>query len=102
MVRIDELAAFLSVIVRKQSLVGDANEISVAEVFVPIGEGQLYGFDAGMDVSRAIVTESFEIIAFKEIQCEKLGGALVGRRVLINLVTAIIQGNGAFEFCGIR
>ena len=88
--RIDQLAALARVLFRQQRVVRNLDEVHVAEEFLAIGHRELDRLDARVDVVGRVQPHLLHVVPFEQVQRDQLGGALIGRRVLVNLVAAIV------------
>src|SRR5262245_39606150 len=71
-VLVDHGATLGSVFPGQQTLVGDLDEVQIAEILVAIGESELGGFDAGVDVIGAVVAQSLQVITLENAEREQL------------------------------
>ena len=54
-----------------------------------------------MNVFRAVEAERFEVVPFQDVQRDQFGRPLAGGRILVNLVTAIVDGDRRLDLRGV-
>ncbi len=96
--RVDQLAPLRRVGLAQQPLERNRDEVHVAEILLAVAHRQLHGFRGSVNVVGAVEPHLREVEALEHVEREELGRALIGRRVLVDLVAAIIRRDRRLDF----
>jgi hypothetical protein len=90
----DEFAALGGVGFGEEAAEGDFGKIGVGVKFRAVFEGEFFGFDHRVQGVGRVVTEAGEIVVLEDVEHLKRGDALTVGRQLVDVVAAVVHGDG--------